>query len=120
MSSFDSELSTTEDSTDTIVLLQPSLISSISHTLTLLLNHNITQPNYSKLLLLQSLSLQRLANSPNPNRDLPRADLPILKMRGVLPGRLPNIPRPHLLSWEGPANPVQHPPHSIHKCISSD
>ena len=56
MSSFDSELSTTEDSTDTIVLLQPSLISSISHTLTLLLNHNITQPNYSKLLLLQSHS----------------------------------------------------------------
>lgn len=55
MSSFDSELSTAEDSTDTI-LPSPSLLSSISHTLTVLINHNINQDNYSKVLLLQSHS----------------------------------------------------------------
>ena len=54
MSSFDSELSTAEDSTDTI-LPSPSLLSSISHTLTVLV-HNINQDNYSKVLLLQSHS----------------------------------------------------------------
>ena len=54
MSSFDSELSTAEDSTDTI-LPSPSLLSSISHTLTVLIN-NINQDNYSKVLLLQSHS----------------------------------------------------------------
>ena len=55
MSSFDSELSTAEYSTDTI-LPSPSLLSSISHTLTVLINHNINQDNYSKVLLLQSHS----------------------------------------------------------------
>lgn len=56
MSSFDSELSTAEESTDTIVLLQSSLISSISNTLNILINNNINQDNYSKVLLLQSYS----------------------------------------------------------------
>ena len=56
MSSFDSELSTAEESTETIILVQSSLISSISNTLNILINNNINQDNYSKVVLLQSQS----------------------------------------------------------------
>ena len=76
------------------------------------------QPQHQSRQLLKSsppsiaLSLQRSASSPNLNRCLPWTDLLLLKMWGVFPCLLPNLPRPHFLRWERPLTP-----YNIHRIL---